>query len=464
MNSRRILATSILAALSFGSLALCLAAEPGNAGAGAKELVGEARQFQELLSKGMLAAIFIIFGAGLGSCLTPCVYPLIPITISVIGARQAKTRLKALSYAATYVLGMVIMYAILGLVAALAGKVFGFTLQNPYVMAVIVLFCLIMAAGMFGAFEIRLPASLQNKLGGSRGSGYMAVFFMGLIAGIIAAPCTAPILGYLLAYISQTRDALLGLLFMVIYALGIGLPFLVLGTFSEWLTHLPRSGAWMITVKRVFGMAMLIIALYYLQFALPKLVHGAVSGTFLVFFGIYGAVIWRPEYEQPRHDRVARYGAVVAFAAGLLLFCTWSTELWSHIFKEKERAGSLVTWRWDAPMAIRHAKEGRRPAIVDFWATWCAHCNKLDRTTFAAQAVYKESRRFTMIKVDCTKESRLTRKLRKRFRALSLPTIAFIDPSGMVRHDLKVTGYLGPRKFLKIMKRLPPAKPRRKRP
>src|SRR5207302_2498732 len=163
------------------------------------------------LAGGVGAVTFaVLFLAGVLTSLTPCVYPLIPITVGVFGARQAEHRARSVALSATYVGGIAITYSILGVFAALSGKAFGSALSSPWVVAVLAVFMVALAASMFGAFELNLPASLQEKLGTVRGAGFAHALGMGLVAGIVAAPCTGPVLAGVLTYVATRRSALLG--------------------------------------------------------------------------------------------------------------------------------------------------------------------------------------------------------------------------------------------------------------
>ena len=202
--------------------------------------------FAEAAGRGVSSALLFSLTAGLLTALTPCVYPMIPITISIFGARQRAGRARALVLATAYVAGIAAMFGTLGTVFALLGKAFGTFLANPWVIVPLALFFAAMAASMFGAFELNVPPALQARLSRVGGRGVLGAFLMGVVGGIIAAPCTGPPLAGILAYVATTRDALYGFTLLATYAIGIGVPFWAIAGFS--LT-LPRSGAWMESVK-----------------------------------------------------------------------------------------------------------------------------------------------------------------------------------------------------------------------
>src|SRR3954447_14520286 len=217
----------------------------------------------DLLSRGYLVAFATVFVGGFLTSLTPCVYPMISITVSLFGARGDNvSRSRAMALAATYVGGIGAMYTGLGVSFALAGRAFGTFMASPYVMVPIAILFFVMAASMFGAFELALPTGLQTRLSGVGGKGFGGAFLMGLVGGIIAAPCTGPVLASVLAYVATTRSVFLGGSLLFTYALGMGVLFFVIAAFA---VSLPKSGGWMDAVKSIFGVIMIVAALYFLR-------------------------------------------------------------------------------------------------------------------------------------------------------------------------------------------------------
>ncbi|TXD37548.1 DUF255 domain-containing protein [Lujinxingia vulgaris] len=225
-----------------------------------------------LKERGLWAVFMLVFGAGVLSSFAPCVYPLIPITIGVFGARQAATRREAFLLSLTYVFGIVVTYSVLGVMAASLGTVFGGFLQHPGVQLGIALLFVVLGLGTLGAWDMRLPGGLQTRLSQAGGAGFGGAFVMGLVAGAIAAPCIGPVVAGILVYVAQQGDVLLGWSLLSIFALGLGLLFLVLGTFSGLIQRLPRAGGWMEGSKAVFSAVFFGLALFYARLALPVLV------------------------------------------------------------------------------------------------------------------------------------------------------------------------------------------------
>src|SRR5580698_4724162 len=223
--------------------------------------------FQRALSHGAFFALAASYVFGLATSLTPCVYPMIAITVSVFGAKEAKSRVQGMLLSAVFVAGIVCLFTPMGVVSALTGKGFGSALGNPWVVAVIAIVFLSLAASLFGAFEIALPASLNNRLSSVGGSGYRGAFVLGLMCGLVAAPCVGPFLFGLLGWIATTRNVVIGSAAMALYGLGLGTLFFVVGAFA---VNLPKAGAWMMGVKWLGGITLAYMALAYVRDALPK--------------------------------------------------------------------------------------------------------------------------------------------------------------------------------------------------
>lgn len=427
-----------------------------------------------LLQSGrLLVAAGVIFLGGLLTSLTPCVYPLIPITVGVFGARQAESRGKALLLTSAYVVGMGVVFSALGVFAALSGKAFGSVLGNPWVLVGLAIFMLVLASSMFGAFELNLPSGLATRLNTVGGGGFIGALLMGSVAGFLAAPCTGPVLTGVLTWVAQTREPALGGGLLFVYALGIGVPFFLIGVFT---VRLPKSGAWMEWVKSIFGIALLALAVGYLRDAFPGLREaiasvgtalghtGAIAlGVVLAFVGVAIGALHLSFKEQGQFALKAAGVAavlvafVVRMAAPLPLPAAPGGEqgvpadafAWAMTFKADE-ANSAEPFE----SVLARAKADCKPVLIDFFADWCAACKELDSHTYVAPEVVAESQRFVTVKVDGTNDHTVLDKLYERFGVQGLPTVAFVDPMGQVMTSPRVTGFLPPEKFLGEMKKV----------
>lgn len=426
-----------------------------------------------LLASGQLfVAAGVIFLGGFLTSLTPCVYPLIPITVGVFGARQAASKGRALVLTTSYVVGMGLVFSALGVFAALSGRAFGSVLGNTWVIVGLAVFMAVLASSMFGAFELALPSSLATRLNGVGGGGIIGALLMGSVAGFLAAPCTGPVLTGVLAWVSQTRDPVLGGGLLFIYALGIGVPFFLIGVFTM---RLPKSGVWMEWVKSVFGIALLAMAVSYLRDAFPALRDamaaatgslgrtGAVTfGAALAFVGVLiGAIhLSFKEGQQWLPKGLGVAAVLVAFlvrmgAPAATLPTTPGTPatggefVWAITFKADEAKSPVP---FDEVLA--KAKADCKPVMIDFFADWCAACKELDQYTYVAPEIVAESHRFVTVKVDGTADHEVLDGLYARFGVQGLPTVAFVDPMGEVLKSPRVAGFLPPEKFLGEMQKI----------
>ncbi len=408
-----------------------------------------------------IALVLVLFG-GFLTALSPCVYPLIPITLSILGARQAGSHTKGFLLASTYVGGMVILYSTLGVAFAAFGFLAGSALQSPVVTIGVALFCMLMAASMFGAFELALPSSVQTRLSQAGGGGFKGAFIMGLVAGIIAAPCTGPVLSFILALIARDGSVAKGALLMLTYALGMGFPFLVLGTFSQAVARMPKSGRWMEVVKSIFGLLMLGAGLYYLRIGVPAVGDAFAPlgkspwlGPALVVLGVLLGAL-HLSFKMSSSPEKARKAAGVALATlGIVSFIAWA------VAGPAESAAGGIAWtvvkneadgtaKVDAALAA--AKKDCKPAMIDFFAEWCVACKELDHKTYVDGAVQQEAQRFAALKIDATDDSPALDALRKRYGVQGLPTVVFVDGNGTVRERPRITGFVDAPTYLELMK------------
>ena len=381
-----------------------------------------------LLAEGSGLAYLVAFGGGVLTSLTPCVYPLIPITVSIFGARQATSRRHAMGLSALYVLGIAIMYSALGMGAALTGKAFGSVMQNPLVIGGVALVFATMAASMFGAFELQLPASMQARLQSVGGAGYLGAVGMGLVSGVIAAPCTGPVLAAALAFVATKGSVVFGMGIMFAYALGLGLLFFLIGAFS---VSLPKSGPWMDTVKSVFGVALLAAAGVFLKDALPALtpVFLASRAAALAAAGLAGAGVLLGAFSGSFHGSAlhkAAKGLGVALVVGGIVYASGAASARSRA------QGDRLAWLFhqDEVAAIAQARAQGKPVIIDFWAEWCTACKELDKTAWADPRVQAAAGRFVTLKMDGTHDTDAFQKVFEKYGVVGMPTVVFIDSSG----------------------------------
>jgi len=405
-----------------------------------------------LLAHGYLWAFVSVFVGGFLTSLTPCVYPLIPITVGLFGARGGDTtRGKAMLLASAYVFGIGVMYASLGIFSALAGRAFGTFMANSFVMVPIALVFLVMAASMFGAFELSLPSSLQARLSSVGGKGFGGAFAMGLVGGIIAAPCTGPVLASVLAFVSTSRSVVIGGSLLFTYALGMGVLFFVIAAFA---VALPKSGGWMEHVKSIFGVVMVVAALYFLRnVSGPLRSVGSPASSWLAGSLALAAIgIGIGAIHLSFHDhgwaRVRKGFGIVALVAGC-----FGTIGWTLAPKANAAAPELVWVKGEKP-GLADAKANQRVALVDFYADWCLPCKELELKTFSNPEVARALSKLTLVKVDCTTDDDpIVVDAKKRYGADTLPTLALVRADGKLVK--KIDHFVEPEELLKILQTLP---------
>jgi thioredoxin:protein disulfide reductase len=399
-----------------------------------------------LLAHGWLWAYASVFVGGFLTSLTPCVYPLIPITVSLFGARDEKSsRGRALALAAAYVGGIGAMYSGLGLFSALAGRAFGSYMASPWVMVPIAILFAAMAASMFGAFELALPSGLQQRLTSVGGKGFGGAFMMGLVGGLIAAPCTGPVLASVLAYVATTRSMLVGATLLFTYALGMGVLFFVIAAFA---IGLPKSGAWMDMVKSVFGIVMVVAALYFLRNVIPPLRrYGSGSDLFIAIQGalVIGGLALGGVHQSFYERKWRKSAGIALIAAGSFGIVSWS------LAPKAEAQAHELAWIRGADETLAKAREQQRPAVLDFYADWCLPCKELELKTFSNPKVASELTRRALGKVDCTTDDDPeVAAAKEKFKAETLPTLVLLRPDGTVLH--KIDHFVGPDDLLKLLR------------
>jgi thiol:disulfide interchange protein DsbD len=365
-------------------------------------------------------------GGGLVTALTPCVYPMIPITVAIFGVKAGTPRARAIALAAAYVAGIAIMFGALGTLFALSGKAFGTFLGNPWVIVPLAAFFVAMALSMFGAFELKLPEGLQARLSRVGGAGFGGAFLMGLVGGIIAAPCTGPPLASLLLYVSTTRDVLGGFTMLATFGAGIGAPFFLVAGFSM---SLPKPGAWMEWGKSFFGILFLLAALYYLENISPLLSRFRSPDPRFAFgmLGMVAAGLLLGAIHASFHggwlERV-RKGAGVGLIA-LALFGL-------NNYRLTPKGDIKLTWLTDEATAMAQAKSSGRPLLIDFGADWCKPCKELEVKIFARRDIAELMLQYTLLKIDATNEDDDPRisEIRRRYKSDTLPSIRIVSLDG----------------------------------
>jgi thiol:disulfide interchange protein DsbD len=434
-----------------------------------------------IANKGLPLFLLVVFGFGILMSFTPCIYPMIPITLAVIGAQSTdKGVVKGFLLALTYGLGLALVYAVIGAVSATIFSGVTAFLQSPAVLVPIALLMFTLSFAMFGAYELQAPAFLRNRLQGPGGNraGLFGALVMGMIAGLVASPCVGPFLGALLLWVGTTGSIGLGFWTLFVFGLGLSILLVVVGTFPAAMGSLPQSGGWMDTVKKAMGLLLVFMAFFFLRpgLVLPAKIFYPLLGAVTVAVATFMGAFDRLGETSSWWDRTRKALGVLCLVAGLwLLVGSWihygwllpplkndrvmmtaapahpaaapsspnettsSAALPAKVPFEVVHTGENVRAFLDARIAT--AKETGRPVVIDFWATWCKVCQVLDKKVWVDPAVIAESQRFQSVKIDCTDMDAEMEAIWAEFQVGGLPTIAFIDSRGEILHGKTVTGF-----------------------
>lgn len=388
----------------------------------------------------MIWTLLGIFAGGMALNLTPCVYPLIPITVSYFGGQVTKGgagRGRLVVHGLCYMLGLALTNSALGVAASLTGGLMGAMLQNPMVLVAVAAVLVVFATSLFGLWDMRLPSGLTQAAARSY-TGYFGSLFMGLTLGVVAAPCIGPFVLGLLTWVASMASPWLGFVVFFTLSLGLGLPLFFLAIFSGQLEKLPRSGGWMIWVRKLMGWVLVGMAAHFLRPILPG--HGGTVLLILVALAAGLHLGWIDKSQATFRAFPLLKGAVGVFC---LVLATFLLASWAM-------RGPGVAWRPYDGHILQEAMNHKKPVIMDFYATWCTPCRELEEVTFHNAAVVKAAGSdFVMVKVDVTQGGNpLHEQLLQQYEVKGVPTIVFLDADGKERQDLRLVDYLPPDTFL----------------
>ena len=388
-----------------------------------------------LEGSGLFLGLLLVFLGGLALNLTPCVYPLIPITIGYFGGQSEGNTRKLFMMGFLFLIGMAVTYSVIGVVTALTGSIFGALLQNPIVILGIVAIFIVLSLSMFGVYEFKLPDSWVQKAGGAK-QGYYGAFFMGLTMGIVAAPCIGPFVIGLVTYVAAKGDPYFGFLLFFVLAIGLGFPYLFLAVFSGKIKNLPRAGEWMDAVKHIFGFILVGMAIYFLLPLLPDSISDYLLPAYMAF-----VALWLLFIEKLANNVKGFRIFKIAFSVLILAISVYA-------FIPKER--NSVAWKPYAEGVIPEQIDASG-VIIDFYADWCIPCKELDAYTFSDPKVIEGSKNFYTFKADMTKSlSDEVEALRNKYNILGVPTVLILDNKG--NEVKRITGFVNADEFYEIIR------------
>ena len=414
---------------------------------------------QDRLAESLFNSKYAVFGfflLGLGLAFTPCVLPMLPLLSAiVIGQNQRPNMWRAFALSFVYVQGMALTYTLLGLIVAAIGLPFQVALQHPYVMIGLSIIFVLLALSMFGVFTLQLPSSLQTKLSllsqQQKAGAFGGVFLMGMIAGLVASPCTSAPLSGALLYVAQSGDLFTGAITLYLLALGMGVPLILITLFGNKI--LPKSGMWMETVKKLFGFVMLALPVFLISRILPDewtpRLWAMLGTAFFIWFA----------FQMPKNGTgwVFRILFLVAAMISVKPLQAW---VWGE-----SQAPSAVENKAVSHIEFKQVKsedelqqalaENNKPLVMlDLYADWCVACKEFEKETFSDPSVQKAFGDMLLLQVDMTKNSEENRALMTKYKVLGLPTILFFNQNGKEIEGSRVNGFMPPVEFLQWIEKI----------
>jgi len=423
---------------------------------------------QALKSEGLFFVLLLFFVVGLLLALTPCILPMIPILSSILLQQANKndgaiSRGTSFTISLVYVLAMAASYAVIGIVAGLLNFDLQANLNNPWVILPVAAIFIALAFSLFGYFEIALPTKLQTKLNNvssnAQGKGLIGTAVMGAISALIVGACTAPVISGAIVFISATGDALLGGLALFVMGIGAGVPLLLVGIGAKNLV--PKPGGWMENVSRVFGVIMLLMALYVLR--------GIISPTLFIYLFatlLIGTAIMFKVFDSNNTNGFAGIFKVLNFIIllyGILLF-TGAVSGAKSIFNPLEKfkcsskvlqttnEKSEVKKQYSLQKLLSEIKDAKKPVVVDIGKENCAACTELAQITFPNPEVKNAMKRFKFIQLDITNYSKNDQDIMKHFKIFGAPNILFFNSQGEALDNIFQQGFVEPKRFVEILK------------
>jgi thiol:disulfide interchange protein DsbD len=405
--------------------------------AGLSPMTPEPQKPGSLYGWALMWTLLGIFAGGMALNLTPCVYPLIPVTVSYFGGHSGKGQGNLIAHGACFIGGLAVTNSILGAIAALTGGLMGAMLQNPVVLSLVALVMIFFATSLFGLWELRLPYNLTQAATKTY-AGYFGSLFMGLTMGIVAAPCIGPFVLGLLTWVASLGSPYLGFIIFFTLSLGLGLPLFFLALFSGHLEKLPRSGEWMLWVRKLMGWVLVFMATYFIQPVLSETTGIFIFSAVALFASLHLGWINNTSPKMRVFLWLKTGAAIAGFVIATLLIGTWILR------------GPGVDWQPYSKSLLLNAKIQNKPVIVDFYADWCAPCRKLDEVTFHHPEIVKQAKQdFVMVKIDLTRKGNpINERLLREYDVKGVPTVVFLNQEGRERLDLRLVDFLPADQFL----------------
>ena len=390
------------------------------------------------------------FLAGIALALTPCVYPMIPVTAAVIGARKQNGIISALTASFVYVMGLALTYAVVGLLVAQASKTMNVAafMQSAYVLVPVAAIFTGLAAVMFAGLNFGVPtgfaAKLQSQLAGRW--GLASTFLLGGVSGLIAGPCVAAPLAGILVYVAKEASPLLGFWILFVLAWGMGIPLIVFGTATGLM---PKAGAWMEWVKRLLGFVLLCSAVYFLSNIIGEMAYQITFGVVLLAAAVFLGGLDTLTKESGFGDRAKRLLGLAILIGALFLLIPPLAQLAGLSLSGSPSAPAVNVFQPATQEDVDAAIAAGKPVVLDFTAIWCTYCKALDKHVFTMPETIAAMEGLTTLKIDFDTE----RALVNRYDVYRPPVVVFIGKDGKVRKDLSFAGTKTLKEFLELVEK-----------
>ena len=444
----------------------------GAAGAFAVELPEQDRIAAALVSGNRWLVILSLFGAGLLLTFTPCVLPMVPILTSIVVGQGAEpdrgvTSRHAFMLSLVYVLAMALTYTVAGVLAGLFGANLAAAFQDPWIVSAFVLVFVLLALSMFGFYDLQMPASWQAGLAAlshrQRGGTWAGVAAMGALSALIVGPCVAAPLAGVLIYIGQTGDPVLGGVALFALGMGMGVPLIVAGVSAGKL--LPRAGAWMNTVKAVFGVMLLAVAIYLLERVVPESVALLLWAALFIVCAIYMGALDSLAAGSGGWRRLWKGAGLVMLVYGVLIMVGVAGG-GGDLFRPLRGVALVAGGSSEHEVSFRQVKgldglnaelgpAAARGQVVmfDYYADWCVSCKEMERFTFSDAEVQAALASVLLLQTDVTANDAADQALLAEFGLFGPPAILFFGPDGRERRNLRVIGYMNAGDFRRVVER-----------
>ncbi len=434
-------------------------ASAGSADGAVSGFVSEQDRYASVVRNGSLIAIVAFFyAAGLVLAFTPCVLPMVPIVSGlIVGGGRTVTAARGFALSLTYVIGMALTYTAAGIAAAAGGQHVQAALEQPWIVTAFAALFVLLALSMFGMFTLQMPAVIQTRIAGlsnrQTAGTFGGVLVMGALSALIVTTCVAPALVGALVVIGQSGDMARGGLALFVMGLGMGTPLVVVGASAGKL--LPKAGAWMDLVKRLFGALMLAVAAWMLVRIVPERLDLLVWAVPAL---VAAVALWQGASALRGRVLPVRLAAAAAGLYGLVLIAGAALGGTDPLAPLPRLGAPQQTLNFrtiksvaDLQRAVAQAHADDRPVMLDFYADWCVSCKEMEHDTFTNPTVEAELRRAVLLRADVTRNDSDDQALLEHFGIYGPPTIAFYGPNGEERRELRVVGYMKAAEFASVV-------------